>query len=274
MAEGVTPTATPTRLGEAVNAYLTGLQAGQRETHSSALQRFVRHFGGDRELSALRPVDLELYQEQLGDTSIDSSKLLEGVRAFLAEAKKRRWTEQNLSTHIKIRRRATRASAAAAQPESETRIQMTEAGREALTRELQHLEVDVVPELTEAVRLARADGDLRENAPYDAARQQLAEVQTRMKTLQAQLMAATIVETGQSERAGMGTRVVLMDLEHDEEITYTLVGPGEIDARNRKISVQSPVGRALLDRVAGEQVEVQTPGGTQRYRIERIEAAG
>src|SRR3712207_6798507 len=107
MAEGVTPTATPPRLGEAVNAYFTSLQAGQRETHFSARQRFVRHLGGDRELSALRTVDRELYQEQLGDTSIDSSKLLEGVRAFLAEAKKRRWTEQNLSTHIKIRRRAT-----------------------------------------------------------------------------------------------------------------------------------------------------------------------
>jgi len=73
---------------------------------------------------------------------------------------------------------------------------------------------------------------------------------------------------------GLGTRVVLRDLDADEEVTYTLVGPGEINARQGRISIQSPVGRALVDHAAGDIVEVDTPAGIIRYRIERIEAAG
>lgn len=276
MANSATPdTAATMRLGEAVSAYLTGLPARERETQGPALTRFVRWLGADRELSAIRPIDLELYQEQLGDGGFDPSKSLEGVRAFLAEARKRRWTETNLGVHIKIRRRPTARGAnnnSAAEPE--VRIQMTETGREALQRELERLETAVRPELTEALQRAAADKDFRENAPYDAAKQRLAEVQSRINSLRAQLMAADIVETGQSERAGLGTRVVLTDLDADEQIEYTLVGPGEIDARRGKISVQSPVGRALADRGVGETVEVQTPAGVMRYRIERIEAAG
>jgi transcription elongation factor GreA len=265
--------ATKERLGEAVSAYLTALPGRDRDAQAPALQRFVRWLGADRELNAIRPIDLELYQEQIGDGGIDPSRSLEGVRSFLGEAKKRRWTETNLSVHIKIRRKATRASASAVTNEPEQRVQMTEAGREVLQRELQELEAVTRPGLTQAVQSAREDGDLRENAPYHAARQQLAEVQSRIDKLKGQLQAATIVQTGQTERVGLGTRVVLTDLDHDEEINYTLVGPGEVDARNHKISIQSPVGRALVDHAAGETVEVQTPAGAMRLRIDRIEAA-
>jgi len=261
------------RLGEAVSTYLSGLAPRERETQAPALMRFVRWLGADREVGSIRPVDLELYQEQLGDGGFDPTKSLESVRAFLAEARKRGWTATNLAVHIKVRRRPTARGARQQASEAPPRIEMTAAGREALQRELERLENEVRPELTAALQRAAADKDFRENAPYHAAKQQLAEVQSRINALRAQLMAATVVDTVQTERAALGTRVVLRDLDADEELSYTLVGPGEIDARRGRISIQSPVGRALADHVVGDTVEVQTPAGTYRYRIERIEAA-
>ncbi|HLI25754.1 MAG TPA: transcription elongation factor GreA [Chloroflexota bacterium] len=261
------------RLGEAVSTYLSGLAPRERETQAPALMRFVRWLGADREVGSIRPVDLELYQEQLGDGGFDPTKSLESVRAFLAEARKRGWTATNLAVHIKVRRRPTARGARQQASEAPPRIEMTAAGREALQRELERLENEVRPELTAALQRAAADKDFRENAPYHAAKQQLAEVQSRINALRAQLMAATVVDTVQTERAALGTRVVLRDLDADEELSYTLVGPGEIDARRGRISIQSPVGRALADHVVGDTVEVQTPAGTYRYRIERIEVA-
>ncbi len=262
--------APPMRLGQAVSAYLTALPAAEREAQAPALSRFVRWLGTDRELSAIIPIELERYQEQLGEVGIDPTRSLEGVRAFLTEARKRRWTETNLGLHIKVRRKTAPARASGAGVEA--RVEMTQAGLEALQGELQRLEQEVRPRLTEDLQRAAADKDFRENAPYDAAKQRLAEVQTRINTLRAQIGAAAIVEGGNTERAGLGTRVIVRDLEEDEELSYTLVGPGEIDARHGRISIQSPVGRALSDHIVGDTVQVQTPAGTMHYRIERIEA--
>jgi transcription elongation factor GreA len=119
---------------------------------------------------------------------------------------------------------------------------------------------------------AAADKDFRENAPYHAAKEELANVQTRINSLRATISAAAIVERVSAGRVGLGSRVVLRDLEADEEMTFTLVGPGEIDARRGRISIQSPVAQALIDRSEGDDVAVQTPVGVTRYRIERIES--
>ena len=90
-----------------------------------------------------------------------------------------------------------------------------------------------------------------------------------------QIKAARVVARETSdERVGLGSKVVLRDLEYNEELDYILVGPGEVDTRNRRISIQSPVGSALKDRTVGSVVEVDIPSGKARYRIERIEHAG
>jgi transcription elongation factor GreA len=271
MSSGRTPEPRKTlRIGEAVSAYLTALPAAERDAHGPTLTRFVRWLGADRELNAIIPIELERYQEQLGEVGLDPAKSLDGVRSFLAEARKRGWTSQNLATHIRIRRKAT-AVRGGGPGITETQVQMTQAGLEALQREADRLEREVRPQLTDALQKAAADKDLRENAPYHAAKEQLSEVQSRINSLRATIAAASIVEIAKTERVGLGSRVVLQDLEENEELTYTLVGPGEIDARRGRISVQSPVARALMDHLAGDTVEVQTPAGVARYRIERVE---
>ena len=266
-------TASTIQLGQAVSTYLGTLPAAEREAQAPMLLRFSRWLGADRDLNAIMPIELERYQEQLGEVGIDPTRSLEGLRNFLADAKKRGWTDTNLGLHIKIRRKpaANRTAAAATATGPEARVEMTREGLEALQQELQRLEQEVRPRVTAAMQRAAADKDFRENAPYHAAKEELSAVQSRINALRATIGAAAIVERGNTERVGLGSCVVVRDLAEDEEFSYTLVGPGEIDARRGKISIQSPVAQALLDHIPGDVVEVETPAGIMHYRIERIE---
>jgi transcription elongation factor GreA len=273
MASGSTPpTATGTQLGQAVSAFLGSLPPADREAQAPMLLRFARWLGPERDLNAILPIELERYQEQLGEVGIDPTRSLEGLKTFLADAKKRGWTDTNMGLHIKIRRKAS-ASRGGGHAAAEARVEMTQEGLEALRQEMDRLEHEVRPRLTDSLQKAAADKDFRENAPYHAAKEELAAVQSRINSLRDTISAAAIVQRSSSELAGLGTRVVVRDLAEDEEFSYTLVGPGEIDARRGKISIQSPVAQALVDHGAGDEIEVQTPAGLARYRIERIEPA-
>src|SRR5438094_1691719 len=121
------------------------------------------------------------------------------------------------------------------------------------------------------MRRAAADKYFRENAPYDAAKQRLSEVQTRINDIRKTLSAASIYTGDSTEAVDMGTIVTLHSMIEDEQVIYTIVGPGEISAREGRISTQSPVGSALIDRRVGEVIEVQTPSGPHSFRIEKIE---
>src|SRR5262249_18279165 len=149
-------------------------------------------------------------------------------------------------------------------------VELTQEGLNLLRRELDEIEQVDMPAVREDLAAAYQDRDFRENAPYDEAKRHMADLQRRADRLRAQIKAARIVERETStERAGLGSRVVLKDLQYEEELDYTLVGPGEVDTRNRRISIQSPVGSALKDHYVGDEIEVEIPSGKARYRIER-----
>jgi transcription elongation factor GreA len=264
-------TASTMQLGQAVSVYLGTLPPPEREVQAPMLLRFARWLSPDRDLNAIMPIELERYQEQLGEIGIDPTRSLEGLKNFLADAKKKGWTETNLGLHIKIRRKASSSRTASSSSGPEARVEMTQEGLEALQQELYRLEHELRPRVTENMQRAAADKDFRENAPYHAAKEELSAVQSRINALRDTISAAAIVERSTSDRAGLGTCVVVRDLVEDEEFSYTLVGPGEIDARRGKISIQSPVAQALVDHMPGDVVEVDTPAGTVHYRIERIE---
>ncbi len=258
-------------LGEAITAYVTRLPAAERDAAARELNRFARWFGFDRSLRQIQPADLERYQEQIGQAGGDSRKL-EPLRQFLSDARAKRLIDASLAVHVRVRRKAAKAAAQSG-PEAPT-IKMTEAGYANLKAELERLEREVRPQIQADMQRAAADKDLRENAPYHAAKEKLAEVQSKMNAIKASLSAATIVKEAEStHRVGMGTTVVVRDIAENEELCYTLVGPGEIDPRRGRISIQSPLGRALADHAVGDLVEVETPSGRHHYRIERIEAS-
>jgi transcription elongation factor GreA len=256
-------------LGEAVLAYLNRQSPQERDFAARELNRFARWFGFERPLQAIQPIDLERFQEQIGQTGGDVRRL-EPLRAFLSDAKQRKLLESSLAVHVRVRKRNAKAFGGG--PEAPV-VEMTETGFANLKAELEHLERDVRPQVQEDMQRAAADKDMRENAPYHAAKEKLSEIQSRMNYLKNSLNAANIVgEERSGQRVGMGSTVVVRDEREDEDLTYTLVGPGEIDLRRGRISIQSPLGRALSDRCVGETVEVDTPAGRHRYRVERIES--
>jgi transcription elongation factor GreA len=156
------------------------------------------------------------------------------------------------------------------------KIPMTKKGYEALQAELTRLRRDERPKVIQAILEAREHGDLRENAEYKAAKEHQQFIETRMAELEYKLGEAQVVETGdgETETVVFGTTVSLINMETQEEKRYTLVGQEEADLKNGTISVQSPLGRALIGHRAGEIVEVHRPAGTIEYQIQSIAFEG
>ena len=151
---------------------------------------------------------------------------------------------------------------------------MTRRGYEALQNELKRLKTRDRPAVVEAIKVARAHGDLSENAEYDAARDRQSHIEGRIAQIEDRLARAEIVDTSQlaPDRVRFGTTVVLEDLESGEEVTYTLVGEDEADVEQNLLSVTSPVGRALIGRAPDDEVVVKVPAGTRSYEVREIKA--
>ncbi len=146
---------------------------------------------------------------------------------------------------------------------------ITKKGYEALKGELARLRKEERPKVIEAIAEARAHGDLSENAEYDAAKERQGFIEARIADLERKLADARVIETANlsSETVVFGATVVLRDTNSDEEKRYTLVGQDEADLKDGKISVQSPVGRALIGHRVGDLVEVKTPARVVEYEI-------
>ncbi|HVT63195.1 MAG TPA: transcription elongation factor GreA [Legionellaceae bacterium] len=147
---------------------------------------------------------------------------------------------------------------------------MTIEGAQTLKEELLRLKTVERPRIIEAIAVARAHGDLKENAEYHAAREEQSFMEGRIIELEAKLSNAQIVDISQLPNEGkvvFGAVVTLLHLETDAEVTYQIVGEDEADIKLGKISYQSPIGRALIGKFVDDTVMVTTPGGTVEYEI-------
>jgi len=152
------------------------------------------------------------------------------------------------------------------------RIPFTREGYERLKKELETLERVERPKVVKAIEEARSHGDLSENAEYHAAKERQGQLEARIQYLHAQLSRADVIDCqGQScERVVFGVRVRLENLNTGEEVVYQLVGPDESDINDGKISVTAPLGRVLIGKEEGDEVEVRTPSGLRYYEIVEI----
>ena len=152
---------------------------------------------------------------------------------------------------------------------------MTFAGLRALEDELFDLKVYKRKEVAQKIKEAREQGDLSENAEYDAAKDEQRDIEARIEELEKLLKNVEVV--GQDEvdadTVGIGSRVKLYDVEMDEEVEYTIVGSTEADALNGKISNESPVGAALIGSKVGETIVVETISGDLEFKIIEIARA-
>jgi transcription elongation factor GreA len=149
---------------------------------------------------------------------------------------------------------------------------ITKKGYEALKAELDRLKKVERPKVIEAIAEARSHGDLSENAEYDAAKERQGFIETRISEVENKLADARIIETAgrTSETVVFGATVQLIELEAKQKKQYTLVGQDEADLKNGKISVQSPVGKALIGKRVGDQVAVTTPAKIVEYEVIEI----
>ena len=150
------------------------------------------------------------------------------------------------------------------------RSPITKRGEELLKAELQRLKSVERPDVVTAIAEARAHGDLSENAEYDAARDRQGFIEGRIAEVEARLAHAQIIDPRLLDAEGrcvFGATVDLSDAASGEKVTYQIVGEDEASVKHRKISISSPIARALIGKYAGDEVEVQAPGGVKSYEI-------
>jgi len=254
---------------EAARQYFDALAGDDRIASQAEVERFVRWCGAGRTFEQIRGQEVANYAETLTGTVMDANQRADAVRKFLAFAKKEGFSPTNLGTHLRVRK----AAAPKVVRSRPAEIQMTATAKASLEAELTSLKAQR-PKIVGDIQRAMADKDFRENAPLDAAREQQAYVEGRIRSLEGKLDHAVIVQEtapAHSHVIEVGSTVVLRNIGSDAETTYTLVRPGEVNAAEGRISFESPVGRALLSHQAGDEVEVTVPSGTIRFRVERIE---
>ena len=154
-----------------------------------------------------------------------------------------------------------------------TKVPMTITGAERLRAELQELKTETRPKIVAAIAEARAHGDLKENAEYHAAREQQSFMEGRINEIEHKLSHAQIIDVTKLPHSGkvvFGVTVELIDTDSDEESRYQIVGEDEADIKAGRISVNSPIARALLGKEEGDTVEVQVPGGVKNLEIAEV----
>ena len=155
-----------------------------------------------------------------------------------------------------------------------TKVPMTVSGAEKLRIELSQLKTIQRPKISIAIAEAREHGDLKENAEYHAAREQQSFCEGRITEIESKLAEAEIIDVTKiepSDRVIFGTTVTLYNLDIDESVIYQIVGEDEADVSAGKISVISPIARAVMGRPEGDEVTVKAPAGEIQYEIEKVE---
>ena len=256
---------------EGISKYINNPRTKTDGPHTaSELGRFAQYYGADRVLKEIDPSEVGSYSESIseGGAVPQAAEKLQVVRAFLSYMKKSGHLEVNLAQHVRIKKNRVRNNKPA---DIQEVIELTPAGHKQLNAELESLKNERVG-LAEEIHKAAQDKDVRENAPLEAAREQQGHVEARIRDIELQLRNAVVIDPKKRRkdaRVRIGAKVTLKDLTSGKEQGYTVVSVSEANPLENKISNVSPVGKAVMKRVAGQQIEVDTPLGTQSFLIVR-----
>jgi transcription elongation factor GreA len=252
-------------LAEAADAFLAHLPVEERGKVQAELLKFVRWLGSSRQVQDISPVDVASYGEQITPSA---AKLL---RSFLTYIRKKSSRSIALAPHLRAKKTSSKTGAVW-QSGHQSQVTLTAEGYAKLEKELANLKGQR-SQVMEEIQIAAADKDFRENAPLAAAREQKSHLEGRIKEIESVLTQAKIIGEGQdTTKAKLGDTVVLHDLSSDKELSYTLVDPREANPAKGRLSVASPLGKAILDKQIGQTAEVAAPAGTFCCRIESIVA--
>ncbi|TPE49628.1 transcription elongation factor GreA [Maribrevibacterium harenarium] len=154
------------------------------------------------------------------------------------------------------------------------KVPMTVGGEARLREELNHLKSVARPRVIEAIAEAREHGDLKENAEYHAAREEQGFIEGRIKEIEGKLSECQVIDVKSIPHTGkvvFGTTVTLFNVTTEETVTYQIVGDDEADVKQKKISYASPIAKAIIGKMEGDEVSIQVPSGEVVYEIEEVQ---
>ena len=263
------------KLLTAVGAYTEGLKDKDKTVPAvREINRFVKHFRGETDFSSITPSQIGTYAEEAckNGSSSEAIEGLQAVRKFLTYAFKENRTTVNLATHFRIRKSKISSSSKIEDGSAYGSGQeMTPDGYEQLVSEKDSLESNRV-RISETIHTAASDGDVRENAPLEAAREQQGREESRIKEIDSMLRTAIIVDASGrgTEKVRIGTTIQIENLERKKKFKYTLVSPSEANPLEGKISDASPLGKAFIGKRVGQRASAETPKGTSNFKILNI----
>ena len=242
------------------------------DLYERELIRFVQWCRQGQILQELTPSDIGNYTDFIngyGNTPQSSGRLLI-IKEFLSFCKKNDLIEKNLSQHVR-RRKSKSDNARLTGPSTRKKTQLTPSGFKQLKEELAKLKGERGP-LTEQIQKAAADKDVRENVPLEAAREQLGHTESRIRVLENTLMDATIIDLkkGSKKSIKLGSIISLIEIDSKKRASYTLVSVTEAKPLDGRISDLSPMGKALYNRVKGDEFELNVPQGKSTFRILKV----
>ena len=260
-------------LNEAFQTYVRQMPKDTKKAAQPEIAKFVRWVGPTRLIDTIIPSEIGEYNEIFGAKTAtrDATERLSAVKLFLTFLKKKDHIEVNLAQHLRLRKSRSAASKAVSMVDSTRSVSLTQSGYNEMTKQLIALNEERI-KIVEDIQRAAADGDVRENAPLEAAREAQGMTIGKIQELEATLKVAVIIDakSQDSNRVHIGSKIELTETTSNKTVKYQLVEPNEANPLASKISIVSPVGSAILGHKIGEDVKVKTPSGQQVYTISKI----
>jgi len=254
-------------------SFLTSLPPEEGKERQQEVNKFIVWCGKERPISQITPLEVANYADQVVAAGGDIAKKLEPVKAFLSYAKKGKFITTSLAPHVRIKQASTKATRSSKSTKKRKKLTLSSEGYDQLKAQLAALEEERA-KVIEEIRLAAADKDFRENAPLAAAKERNEQIDIRIREIQSDINNADLVveeDLAEEIRVRLRSRVILRDMVSEAELTYTLVTKNEVNPAKMKISMESPIGKALLHQCQGDIVKVIAPAGELSYQIIRIE---
>lgn len=257
-------------LSVAFQTYVRQLPRDAKRSAQPEIAKFVRWIGGQRAIDTLIPSEIGEYNEVFGARTAtrDATERLSAVKLFLAFLKKKGHIEINLAQHLRLRKSRTAASKAITMANPTRSVRLTQSGFNEMTKQLSQLQEERI-RIVEDIQKAAADGDVRENAPLEAAREAQGMAIGKIREIEATLKVAVIIDATEQDsgRVHVGSKVELTETGSGKTLKYQIVEPNEANPLTGKISIVSPVGSAILGHKLGDEVKVKTPSGQQVYKV-------
>jgi transcription elongation factor GreA len=256
-------------LAEASSKFLETVKGGGRGPALAEMNRFERWYGSDKPITLIRGHDVATYGEAMGPATPETQKRAEVLRAFFVYLKKEGVLDQNLAPHLRLRKSGKSAGVSSMQAQAQ--VELTQEGVDTLKAEHEKLLEERIA-VREDIRKAMLDKDFRENSPLDAAKDRQGHIEARIREIEAMLKRAVIVDSrAQTGRVRVGCTVRVTNPASGKTTEYHIVGPTEANAAQGKISTDSPVGKALLNSIPGDEVEISVPAGTMKLVVEQVQ---